>query len=392
MADWLNDFVDLHSYGETPDKVMWWVGVVTIAGVLQRKVWIEQFSFQWTPNFYLLIVGPPGEVKKSTSIGLGTRLLRRVDGVDLGPDNVTWQQLVTHMAQDSYRTWLINGEQFEACCCTMALSEFGTFFDPNDRMLVDALTDLWDSKLGQFKKETKTNGSDNIINPWINIYACCTPEWINDNFNTKLIGSGFACRPVYVYCPKKKRNVALPDEHMPPREVMRAKEDALLVKLREMAEYTGDYTLTKEARIWINKWYADYGEYKEKLTLAIEKNLYERGQTHLMKLAMVISAARGKFPIIDVEVMEESARRLTELKGDVEAIFGFVGQSPTSKSAQAIVDALKRTGPMRVTELYRRVFFRSIGFKDFEAAMQSAIEAGLVKKVGDVSNPGVELA
>ena len=51
-----------------------WVGVSTIAGALRRKVWIDQAYFKWYPNFYIILVAPPGIVAKSTTASLGMRL------------------------------------------------------------------------------------------------------------------------------------------------------------------------------------------------------------------------------------------------------------------------------------------------------------------------------
>ena len=174
-VDWLDDFLAYSAGGESPPKFMFWVGVSTIAAVLQRKVWIDQINFQWTPNFYILLVGPPGGPKKTTAIQIGRKLLKRVEGINLGPQIITWQQLVTHMAEsrrkfgpeDNY--FKVDGEDFEASCVTIHISEFGMFFDPLNRELIDNLTDMWDGKLDTIRKETRTMGSDEIVNPWLNI-------------------------------------------------------------------------------------------------------------------------------------------------------------------------------------------------------------------------------
>lgn len=389
-SNWLDDFVAHTSYGETPPKVMWWVGVSTIAGALRRKVWIDQFTFQWTPNFYILLVAPPGRIKKSTSIGLGMRLLQRVDGIDFGPQTVSWQQLITHMA-DAKQTVDINGKPFDMSCVTIALSEFGTFFDPTDRFMVDQLTDLWDGKLGVMTKETKTNGCDAIVNPWINIFACTAPGWVTDNFTPKLVRSGFASRPVYLYADKRYRRVAFPRRQMPSDSFMAEREEDLVRGLIQIAEYAGEFQLTEAAYAWVDKWYEGFCDMVESYGDSIEAGLYERGQAHLLKLAMVISSARNKFPVIDVAELELASSKLSEVDEDVRQIFSYVGQSSTSKSAKELLEVLAKHGSMTRKELYRRFFFRTISSTDFELAMQSAKAGGLVRESGDLSNPMLEL-
>lgn len=390
MTDWLKSFVEYTSYGETPPKIMFWVGVCTIAGALRRKVWIDEDIFQWSPNFYLLIVGPPGAIKKSTSISQGIRLLKKVEGIDFGPQMITWQQLITHMA-GSRVEWNINGTPFEMSAVTISLSEFGSFFDPKNRELVDALTDMWDGKLETVRKETKTNGSDEIVNPWINIMACTTPEWIAQNFPKSLISSGFGSRPILLYADKPLRDVAYPSRSMPVCGTRRGQEFALVERLREIAAYAGEFKLTEPAYKWGENWYAEYRKQQRAQGRTVESGFWERKQTHLHKLAMVLSASKSKFPTIDVDDMIEADYHIQQLSEDVAQVYGFIGQTETSKIATDLVSIIEKVGPMEKKELYRRYFFRSMGSGDFDAALNSAKASGLIVESGDVNKPRIEL-
>jgi len=387
-ADWLEDFVQHTSYGESRAEMMWWVGVSTIAGALRRKVWIEEFNFQWTPNFFILLIGPPGIVKKSTSSGLGMRLLHRVDGIDFGPQASTWEQLVTHMAGAQKEYKLPNGNIFLASCVTLELSEFGTFFDPDNRNMVDGMTDLWDAKLHTFRKETKTNGCDEVVNPWLNMIAGCTQGWIDDNFSSKFIRSGFASRVVYVDCGKTKR-IAYPSRKMP-RGTMWERENDLVMRLMEIAELSGEMRLTEEAYQWGERWYENYRDFLDRCS-EDEIGLYSRAQTHLHKLAMIVSAARGRFPIIDVAELVEADKRLAELGGNISKVFGRVGQSPTSKLAKDVIEILTKNGKMTKRELFAKFFFRTVSATSFDEALKNAKAGGYLKEVGDLTNPILEL-
>src|SRR3989304_116541 len=95
--DWLKAFVDYASYGEAPLKFLFWTGISTIAGALRRRVWIDQKFFQWVPNFYIVLVAPPGIVSKSTTANVGMNLLRKLEEIKFGPDVITWQQLITSL-------------------------------------------------------------------------------------------------------------------------------------------------------------------------------------------------------------------------------------------------------------------------------------------------------
>lgn len=382
---WLEDFVEHTSYGEAPEKVMYWVGVSTIAGALRRKVWIDEFNFQWTPNFYILLIGPPGVLKKSTSSNLGMRILKRLDGIDFGPQSTSWEQLVVHM-DASRQVYKIGGKDFEASCVTIELSEFGTLCDPTNRGLVDALTDLWDAKLGTFAKETKTSGNNEILNPWLNIIAGVAPKWMDDNFSTKLIGSGFASRILYVYGDETKR-IAHPSRHMPSESRMAENEWQLTERLKKIGELSGPYKLTEEAYQWSEKWYDRFRDFLEKECTNEEMGLHSRKQAHLMKTAMVISASKGMFPVIGVDELMEADQALASIQGDMNRVFGYVGQSPTSKLARDIVEVLQREGEQSRKTMYRKHFFRVVGIQAFDEALKSVKESGLIREVGNLSDP-----
>lgn len=385
MRDWLDDFVAHTSYGETPPKIMRWVGVGTIAGALRRKVFIDQLSFQWSPNFYLLIVAPPGVVKKSTSIGLGLRMLKQIDGIDFGPQMVTWQQMISHMA-GTRETVLVDGEDFEMSCCTVSLSEFGSFFDPSDRNMITNLTDMWDGKLETVVKETKTSGVDEIVNPWLNILACTTPKWIASNFSSNLIGEGFGSRPIYLYADTPQKSIAYPKRHMMSGRDMvefKKRENELTYRLSLIAQYAGEYKMTEAAYEWGEEWYARYMQQQMARGNSAETGVYARLQTHLHKVAMVLSAAREKFPVIDVQEMVDADAMLQELGDDVAKVFSFVGGSAVTEASRQIVELLVK-GPMDRRGLYRAYFYRSMKVSEFEEALKGTVAAGLVRENGEL--------
>jgi hypothetical protein len=49
----------------------------TLAGALRRRVWLDQAYFRWHPNFYIVLVAPPGIVSKSTTAGVGMSLAQK---------------------------------------------------------------------------------------------------------------------------------------------------------------------------------------------------------------------------------------------------------------------------------------------------------------------------
>ena len=388
MTSWLDEFVEYASYGEASPRAMFWVGVSTVAAVLRRKVWFDQEYFQWSPNFYVLIVGAPGAIKKSTSIDIGTSLLKQVPGINMGPSIVTWQALIEYIAQCREDATLPSGEVFEMSCVTLALSEFGSFFDPLNRELIDNLTDLWDGKLGTITKMTKTSGNDSMVNPWINIIAATTPKWLAQNFGENLVGGGLAGRFIFLNEEMASKDVAYPKRAMTDISARRATQAKLVGGLKVIAEYAGDFELTEEAYEWGEKWYEQQRIALRLLgTESLESGFIVRKQVHLHKLAMVICAAHSEFPTVSLAHMKEAEQQLNALDADMRRVFGYVGQSRVTSAAREIVEVVTREGSIEKRMLYRKQFFRTMSIGEYNEAVQSAIQAELIMEQDGIAKP-----
>ena len=90
---WLKAYCTFTAASEAPLDFHFWTGVSTIAATLRRQVWRDELLYKWTPNFYIIFVGPPGIVTKSTTLNIGYSLLRKVPGIHFGPDSMTWHGL-----------------------------------------------------------------------------------------------------------------------------------------------------------------------------------------------------------------------------------------------------------------------------------------------------------
>jgi len=214
LKDWLPAFMDYTTGTEAPRIMHFWVGVSAIAGVLRRRVWIDMKRFKWYPNFYIILVAPPGVISKTTTMDMSIELLKQVPGIKFGPDVVTWQALVTKFAEAGEE--FPYGEDFIPMSpLTLASGEFGNLINPQDRDMINLYITLWDGR-SSFEKVTKMSGNDTISAPWINMIGCTTPHWIADNMPSATVGGGFTSRCVFVYGDKKENFIAYPDEHTKP--------------------------------------------------------------------------------------------------------------------------------------------------------------------------------
>lgn len=367
---------------ESPDAFHFWSGVGTVAGALRRRVWIDMRHFQWTPNFYIILVGPPGIATKSTSIRIGIDLLSEVDGIKFGPQSMTWQSLSTHLegAIEYVKYYDLNGqEQLQAMSpITCAVPELGTFLRMDDTALVEVLVDMWDGQKGAWGHTTKSSGNIEIKNPWLNILACTTPSWLEQNFPTSMIGGGLTSRIMFIYGDKKRHLVAYPDAQMPEADY-NAHRTSLIEDLKRIALLSGSYMLSSSARRWGTDWYARLWSARP-ANMANDRysGYLSRKQTHIHKLAIVLAASqRDKLLIEEIDLIEADAL-LTTIEPHMIKVYESVGVVDESKHVADIVSHVRAYQWIDANSLFS-LLRNNMTERDFKNAMRITVEQGLCR-------------
>jgi hypothetical protein len=364
------------SASEAPDKFHFWTGVSTLAGALRRRVWIPQNYFDWTANFYIILVAPPGIVSKSTTISIGINLLKEIDDIIFGPDAVTWQALAQSLAS-STREVLWENEYHAMSCITIASSEFGTFMNPHDREMVDVMVSLWDGQIGVWTKSTKTQGDDQIINPWLNMIACTTPAWIAGNFPEYLIGGGFTSRCILVYAEEKRHLIAYPGLATPKN--FQSLRSSLIHDLEEISQLMGPVELTPKAIAWGERWYEQHYESIKEGRFDQQRfgGYMARKQTHLHKTAMVLALAKHNELYIDEGDLERSLKLINDLESDMPKVFGMIGRSNQARLTDEVYRVINSAGAIDRPLVFKEL--RSIlGATEIEEGLRGCVQAGLV--------------
>jgi hypothetical protein len=376
-SDWIAGYLDYAKHSEAPKHMHFWVAVSAVAGALRRQVWIDQAYFRWYPNFYICLVAPPGIVSKSTTVDVGMRLLRQVPDIKFGPDIVTWPALVEAFA-GSTMAFEYQGVYHPMSAMTLESSEFGNLLDPQDKQMVDLMVSLWDGKQGAFRKETKHSGKDTIENPWINMIACTTPSWIAQNFPEYMIGGGFTSRTIFVYAEEKAKRVAYPSRVVDKAELDRLSAD-LVHDLIEISKLCGEFKMTEDAYAWGEQWYNQHYDSKH---AHLDKDRFggylARKQTHIHKLAMVLSAAEGDTMTITAEHLAVAHSMVTDLEPDMAKVFAKIGKTDTAIYAERLLAyvATRPAGGCSLMEAYKYIHQYFPSQRDFEDVLAGLIRAG----------------
>jgi len=364
-----------------------WASVGAVAGALRRRVWLDMKRFQWFPSFYIIYVGPPGVVTKSTTIDIAMDILKQVPGIKFGPNAVTWQALVTAFAAA--------GESFEyqevwhpMSPRTLAASELGSLLNLQDRDMINLLIELWDGKKS-YEKVTKMSGNDVVEAPWINLQAGTTPHWIADNMPQAMIGGGLSSRCIFVYGSTKEKYIAYVDEHVGDADPQLRLD--LISDLERISMLCGEFKITPDAREWGKAWYESF--WKDAVSRMDDQMLEgyaARKQTHIHKLAMVLSAARGNSLIITLDDLQLANAMLLDIEQDMHKVFSRIGRTEDSMQAERFIEFVHRKGIITYAEAYRMIHVYFPDFRDFEGILDGAVRSGQVQILN--TNGGIFLA
>lgn len=373
--DWIPEFIKYSDHMESPRIMRFWAGVSAVAGALRKRVWLDEHYFKWSPNFYIIFVAPPGIVSKSTTADVAMELLRAVPGIKFGPDVVTWQSLVTSFAGCA-EAFEYRDEWHPMSPMTLVASELGNLVNPRDREMVNLLIDLWDGRK-KLEKQTKMSGCDVVEAPWINLLACTTPNWIADNVPASMVGGGFTSRCIFIYQSQKEKFIARPGRHVP-KDIMGTKMKLIQDLEHISTALCGEYQLTKETLAWEEQWYQNLWTAGTSVYDDQANGYRARKQTHVNKLAMVLSASKSDQLIIDLDTFQLAAEMVTTLEADMPKVFSKIGQTDTSMHAEQFISFIRAKRSMEYSAAYAAIHSHFPDFRDFEGILAGAVRSGQV--------------
>lgn len=346
-------------------------------------------AFKWTPNFYIIFVAPPGVVAKSTSITMSYPLLSQVKGVHFGPSSATWQALFDAFI-DSKQFIEFESKKIPMCALTVVASELGTFLRPDEDDFTSFLIDMWDGKDVPTERRTKQDGVLRVEQPWLNIIGATTPSWLQTNMPAAMAEGGLTSRIVFVWGDTKRHLSAFPDEFIEDRDYIHAKEK-LIDDLRLISNLKGPYTLAPDAREWGRAWYNKLHETRPlHLMNARYSGYLARKQTHMMKLAMILAAAKRQELVIRLEDMHHADLCLSTVEKDMNKVFESIGLVDSAVKLNLIMQVLTSYRKVENKVLWRTVMAH-MSDKEYGEAIMGGIKAGLLRVVKGATDQVVEI-
>lgn len=312
-AGFITDFCGhLRGY-ETPTAFALWAGIFFISSALKREAWIGWGDEKLFSNMYVIFVGPPGVVKKGTTISHGFKvfekcyaelkspavrvlkgnvLLKNGDGQPtynfrIIKNKATPEALVKSMDVRRKKAIRVEGGKprqptSEVC---IVVPELATLLGKKDyaSTTTELLMDLYDPQ-DDWHNETIGRGEEHLRYLCTNFLGATTPKGLQQSIPAVATEDGFISRCIMVFQRRSSRRFS-----MPVKAGLGIEE--LSKRLAWIAEHTlGEHTLAPDAKEAYDLWYE---EWKDELEQAIEQPYASsRFDVQVLKLALVLKASR----------------------------------------------------------------------------------------------------
>jgi hypothetical protein len=304
---WIESFVKFTAGYPSPEMFRKWAAIATIAGALERRVWLRVSGLTLYPNLYTVLIGPPG-IGKTVALLTVEELWRSVPDFHVAPNSVTKSSLLDALG-DSVRKIVRMGETppfYEYHSLLVASREMQVLLPEYDQDMMGHLQDLWDCGPSFEERRRSETKRLKIVNPVLNIVAGTTPGYLTTFMPAGAWDQGFMARMLMIYSGEvTKTDLDLLNDKTDVRE------DPIDLKhdLKIVAEMFGRMVWNPQAAELMKNWHRKQPDRPEHPKL---QHYNTRRHLFLLKLCMVSCAANGNSMMVGIEDFQRALNWLTE--------------------------------------------------------------------------------
>lgn len=373
--DWLKTFLEWTlPRSEAPESLLVWSGLFCLAAVTKRNVYFPARllgSYDIFPSLYLIFIGPPGVVRKSTTAGYVDDLVREMiknlpvtsnSRVHLGPTAGSHSKLLEMLTKSP------DGSM------TVISSEFGNLVSATPEGMYDVLTHLFDNP-ADYEYATRMHGREKVIKPSFNLLGCTTPGWIAENTGYMIHG-GFASRVIFVFEQFARQRKMYYDIDQSKVESTREK---LVKDLFEISELEGEFSHeTPALRDRMERWYI---EHSDKRAVETTEGFHSRKHVHVHKVAMLLSLAERSDLVITEGHFEGALVLLDDVEKKMSRGLSVVGRNPYSADLYRILDFIQdQRGPVPKRQILAK-FWHDLQPEETAKILEALLIAGEIRAV-----------
>lgn len=313
LPSWIESFVDLTSGTQSPELFRRWAAVATLAGALERKVWLRAFNRTLFANLYILLIGGPG-IGKTDALRNVTDFWQHLPDLHIAPDSVSRASLTDALAA-AERSVLrpTEGTFVKFNSLQVCSEELGTFLTQYETEFMSTLNKLYDCTRYVEKKRSMKEPIE-IKEPHLNIISATTPAWLSNALPDTAWAEGFSSRLLMVF---SQERIKL--DPFASRAQDEALQRDLVHDLNEVHQMYGLMQFEEEFIELFRTWYMeDCPPIPEHPKL---EHYIPRRHVHFLKLCMIFSAARSSEHVLRVEDFQAAQDLFLETESYMPDVF-----------------------------------------------------------------------
>jgi hypothetical protein len=386
-AGFISDMVYYARGREVPALFTIWTSLFALSSALKREVWLPWADERLYTNYYIIVVGPAGIVKKNFALNQAIRVLSRVQEyiedpsvalrkrIEILSGTVTPEAVFQSLVEAA-------GRRKKDVAKIAAMSPGGSTdpYKPTSELaislfematsvgkksyqegMIEKLLDLYDP---QDRVEWKTMGRGSVLLPFTHTTLCAltTAQGFKNSIPSVATSDGFLSRCVVVYQSDTARCF---DEPIIPVKAPR------LSDLRERLGYIaghflGEYRLDPEAKAHYKKW---YGDFRSRLRMDVRfAGARSRVPQIILKNALLIHAQRYENALgshlITLEELLASEHLFSRTWDESRSLISMLIEDGVSEDLARVEGIIHRRGSVSREKLIRNSHIHAAELND----------------------------
>ncbi len=381
LKNWLKSLATLTRNTEAPDHFWLWSGLFTIGSALNRKVWIKYGIENVRPNFYAVLVAPPGRCRKGGPIKISKQLLKGI-GASVSVDSTSKESLTKEMAAAMTMQEMPGEGVTNITPFAIIAKEFSDILAVDPKKMIEMLTSIYDDQ-DDWEYKVKSDTPHKIYAPCISFFVATTPGYLAENLPYQAFGGGFFSRTLFIVGSDPKQRIPRPSLS---EEDLKLMED-LLHDLGEIAQIKGEIGFTKEGGELFDEWYYQLDKEFEQVSDERLASFVERAHIQVLKTAISLKAAETDFIILEPDDIGRAIDLVRDVFKGLSNAFGGLGRSDLSIQIHTLLNICRQRGETSLGELSSATW-RNIRPDELRVCLEAMRKMGYIEATFSQRKPG----
>jgi hypothetical protein len=356
------DYLEYVKRTEPPIAFHVFSALVGCGAMLGGKVWVSMGVYDLYPPLAVLLLGPSG-VKKTTSSNVIVDLIQRTESIKIYTEMATPQALAEDMMD--MPQGLIYAPELTSTLITR---------DKFMEGMVTFLTRLLDHPRPSIKKRTVKGGVIVLDEPTPSLLACSTLDWLVEKTPEGTFGGGFMARNILVMQEDSPRCEPRPFVLNP-----NSKLD-LVKQLSILQNYAGRIDFAPNAEKAYHEWYREQKPKWRNPEVELMSTIYHRRADNVQRLACILHLSHCDTSDICLSCFEKAAGLLEWTDQFTVPALKKVFKSGTGKDQEIVLRSIASMGGVvEHSALVRRLQYR-MNAQQLKVVVASLIDAKQVEE------------